>query len=184
MSETTTVAQALRVHYAANGLPPDGGRSASHWTLKLGLLRVRLNNFEWRRRALNHHDVHHVLTGYACTPAGEFEMAAWEFAAGRFPNLFSTMFCLPLVGFGALTIPCRSFAAFVRGRRSRTLYATPLTPDLLSLSVAELRDRLLPTAAASAGLGDLVGYLALTAGSWTAVAVPLLLLWFLFVNGV
>ncbi len=30
------------------------------------------------KRALIAHDVHHVLTGYATTLKGEFELAAWE----------------------------------------------------------------------------------------------------------
>lgn len=182
MNETATVGHALRLHYAASGLSTDGGRSAEQWTLKLGPMALRLDNFEWRQRALAHHDVHHLLTGYACTPAGELEMAAWEFAAGRFPNPFSTLFCLPLVGFGAIAIPRRSFAAFVRGRRSRTLYAMPLTQEVLCLSVHELRQRLLPRAAPAATPGDLVRYFTLSVASWILVAAPLAGLWLLFLN--
>jgi hypothetical protein len=171
-----TVDDALRLHYAASGLPPDGGRAARQWTLKLGPLRLHLGNFAWRRQALPRHDVHHLVTGYACTPAGEFEMAAWEFAAGRFPDPFATLFCLPLVGIGAIATPRRSFAAFVRGRRSRTLYAAPLTPDLLRLSVRQLRDRLLPHNEPTATADDLVRYLALATLSCGLATAPVLFL--------
>ena len=166
-----TVGEALRAHYAAAGLPPDGGRSASAWAVKLGPVAFPFRNWEWRRRALRHHDVHHLLTGYPCTPAGEFEMAAWEFAAGRFPSAWSTLFCLPLVGLGALITPRRSFAAFVRGRRSRTLYAAPLTRELLETRLCDLRARTLPHDVPAATIGDLARYLALAAVSLAPLAL-------------
>lgn len=39
----------------------------------------RLTTSGWRKKAVPYHDLHHVLTGYPFSPAGEFEMAAWEF---------------------------------------------------------------------------------------------------------
>jgi hypothetical protein len=100
-------------------------------------------------------------------------MAAWEFAAGRFPNLFSTLFCLPLVGLGALTTPRRSLAAFVRGRGSVTLYGLPLTGDLMALPVADLRRRVLPGSQPAATFRDVVAYAALAALSIVLMAAPL-----------
>lgn len=171
----------MRLHYAKGDFPIDGGCAAERWTLfKLGSLAFRLGNFQWRKRALPFHDLHHVLTNYPCTVTGEFQMAAWEFAAGRFPSTLSTLFCLPLIGAGAVATPTRSFAAFVRGRRSSTLYATPLTPDLLGSSVEELRRRLLPHKQPTATIGDLVGYFGLASLSLAFVAAPLLMLWILF----
>lgn len=173
MSDRVTVAQALRLLYASNGLPADGGHSAARWALGLGPLNLRLANFEWRRQALQRHDVHHVLTGYACSPTGEMEIATWEFAGGPFPSLMSMIFCLPLVGIGAVIIPRRSFAAFVRGRRSRTLYATPLTAETMELQVRTLRSRLLPVARPSATLRDVGEYLVLVALSLPLVITPI-----------
>jgi hypothetical protein len=167
-----TVAEALQLHYASNGLPTDGGRSAGQWALEYGPLALRLANFEWRQRALQYHDIHHVLTGYACTPTGEMEIAAWEFAAGRFPSVLSTLFCLPLVGIGAFVIPRRSFAAFARGRRSKTLYGTPLDTGLMSLDVHALRDRVLPTERRRPTARDVVAYLALSGTSLALVIAP------------
>lgn len=168
-----TLGEALRAHYAASGLPPDGGRSARAWAIRLGPVALPLPNWQWRRRALRHHDVHHLLTGYACTPAGEFEMAAWEFAAGRFPSAWATAFCLPLVGLGALATPRRSFAAFVRGRHSRTLYAEPLTREFLETSLADLRARTVADNPAATA-GDLARYLALVALSLAPLLALLL----------
>jgi ubiquinone biosynthesis protein Coq4 len=64
-----------------------------------------LPNFKWRRRALPIHDLHHVIAGYEFSSYGEFEMSAWEFAAG--PHVLSTLFCLPLVSMGAVVIRAR-----------------------------------------------------------------------------
>ena len=108
--------EAVAQFYTRHGLPVDGGVSAKRWS-PVGCrdLKVYLPNFEWRRRALPLHDIHHVLTGYPFRPTGEFEMAAWEFAAGRYPNPLSTLFCLPLVSMGGL---CRTQAQLL-GLRAR-----------------------------------------------------------------
>lgn len=118
-----TMGQALARHYAANGLPPDGGRTGTAWTIRAGGREITLRNFAWRREALQLHAIHHLLTGYACTLTGELEMAAWEFAAGRFRHPTATLFCLPLIGLGFAGTPQRSYAAFLRGRSSQSLYA-------------------------------------------------------------
>jgi hypothetical protein len=135
----STAGQALAAFYVRQGLPADGGSRARSWRIAWGPLAIPLPNFRWRSHAIPLHDLHHVLTGYPCTPAGEFEMAAWEFAAGRFPHAGATAFCLPLVGFGALLSPRRTFAAFVRGRHSRTLYAEGLSGALLDTPLDRLR---------------------------------------------
>lgn len=178
-----TVAEAMRLHYVRSGVSGDEGREEAEWTLtKLGSAELRLTNFQWRKRALPLHDLHHVLTGYPCTMAGELQIAAWEFSAGRFPDFIATLFCLPLIGIGAITIPIRSFTAFVRGRQSKTLYAMLLTQDFLALSVQELRGRLLPQVQPIAKIGDLVRYLVLVSLSLALIAVPILILSVLFLN--
>jgi hypothetical protein len=175
---------ALRRHYAASGLPQDGGHSATHWALvQVGFLVIPLGNFRWRRNALRCHDIHHLLTGYPCTLAGELQFAAWEFAAGRFAHALSTLYCMrPLLGVGALVMPARSFAAFVRGRRSRTLYATPISGALLAASVGALRQRFLPRTPPVATMRDVAAYAGLALVSLTLIALPLALLALLFFN--
>jgi hypothetical protein len=176
MTDSETVEEALQRHYSSHGMPVDGGRSAEKWTLRLGPLILRLRNVHWRQRALERHDVHHVLTGYECTPTGEMQIATWEFAAGPFPSLRSTVFCLPLVGMGALIVPRRSLTAFVRGRRSRTLYAMPLSTDFRSMAVGVLRRQFLPEAHPSMTLADLVLYMSLVVSSLALLVAPIAIL--------
>lgn len=170
------VSEALAHFHARQGLPADGGRSAARWRITLGTLSLPMPNFAWRRRALPLHDLHHVLTGYPCTPVGEFEMAAWEFAAGRFPHPCATAFCLPLVGLGAVIAPRRTFAAFVRGRSSSTLYARGcLGEAILNSDLARLKAALLPAGERPPTARDVFGFAALAALSLSWTAVPVLL---------
>jgi hypothetical protein len=116
-----TVREALAAFWHANGLPADESGHAS-WTCRLGPITLRLPNFRWRRDAILAHDLHHVLTGYPCTLGGECQMAAWEFGAGRMPHWGAALFCLPLVVLGLVCAPRRMLAAFLNGRRSRSLH--------------------------------------------------------------
>lgn len=174
-AESRSVEEALAAFYQRQGLPADGGTSASGWRIALSRAWVPVPNFSWRKKALPLHDLHHVVTGYACSPIGEFEMAAWEFAAGRYPHAGATAFCLPLVGIGAIIAPRRTLAAFVRGRASRTLYPRPLTPALLRTGIRELKRSLVPDTEPRAGAGDLVAFAALAAASLTWTMAPIAL---------
>ena len=82
----TTAAEALAAYYAANGIEADPARTAT-WICKIGPASVEFPNWKWRRDAITRHDLHHILTGYSCTMTGEMQMAAWEFAAGRYRQL-------------------------------------------------------------------------------------------------
>ena len=182
-SSGLSVTEALRRHYASSSLSTDGGCANEHWALlRVGCIEVRVKNFAWRRRALLRHDLHHLVTGYPCTAEGEFQIATWEFAAGRFPSVVSTLFCLPLVGLGAVTIPMRSFRAYVLGRRSKTLYAIHSTDELLDSFVAELRLRCLPSIQPRATVFDIITYFGLVTMSTSLIALPILVLLVLYLN--
>ena len=187
MTSDPTLREALALHYRANGLPPDGGRLGATWTIRFGGRALRLSNFGWRREALPLHDAHHLLTGYPCTLAGELEMAAWEFSAGRFRHIGATLFCLPLIGAGFLVLPQRAYAAFVRGRLSRSLYAAGAPAAIMETRIAVLRAMLsassmsaspvsastIPTSTASASrLRDRAVYAGWVAMSLAWMAVP------------
>ena len=161
---------------AINDIAADDDRGKAYWYLGRGLLHIRVPNFGWRKRAIVRHDLHHLLTGYPCTPTGEMEMAAWEFAAGRFPHPGATAFCLPLVGMGAVLSPRRTFAAFVRGRRGTSLYATPLSDEVLASRIVDLRQRFAPTLPTQATTRDWLTYLALLGLSFSLILAPLLIL--------
>jgi len=138
MTGGTTVREALAAFRRENGLRHDeAGRRL--WLLEIGGWTWPLPNFAWRRRAIDAHDVHHLLTGYPCTAAGEFEIAAWEWGAGRYPHWGATFLCFPFVLFGLATIPARTVRAFRQGRRSRSLYAAEILPGLLDMDIASAR---------------------------------------------
>lgn len=144
---------------------------AERWLVEFGRLRVRVADFAWRRRALECHDLHHALTGYALSPTGEMEIAAWEFAAGPYPSPWTYLMCLPLVGAGSLLIPRRTFAAYVFGRHCRTLYAAPR-----ALSESEIRAWVLPAAPPETRFGDVARYIPLVLLGITVLLSPLVLL--------
>lgn len=144
------------------------------WYLGEGVLHIKLPNFAWRRAAIARHDLHHLLTGFPFTPAGEMQMAAWEFAAGRFPHPGATAFCLPLVGLGAVLLPRRTLAAFLRGRRGKSLYGAALSNDVLELPIAELRARFAPETPAQMTIRDVSAYLRLVGLSFALMLAPIL----------
>lgn len=118
---SATVGDALRAFRIENGLCLNE-REARLWIVRADLVVFPLPNFAWRRRAIDAHDVHHILTGYPCTCEGEVLVAAWEWGAGRFPHWGATLFCLPIVIAGLLFMPGPTLAAWRRGRLSRSLY--------------------------------------------------------------
>ena len=167
MQEETTLGEALAEFRRANGIPRDEARS---WTCRLGPLTLRLPNFRWRRRAILRHDLHHLLTGYPCTLRGECQVAAWEFAAGRFPHPAATLFCLPLVAAGVLWSPRAMWSAFTAGRRSRSLYARDDTDTLLATPLGSVQ-----TAARSEpSIADAFAFALLVAQALLLVAAPVL----------
>lgn len=140
MSEQT-VAAALAAFRSENGLCQDEHR-ARWWIVRVGGFAFPLPNFAWRRRAIDAHDVHHMLTGYPCTVAGELAIAAWEFGAGRYRHWGASLFCGPLVLAGLLWAPQDIVAAFRRGRRQRSLYADGFIERLAAMPLAEARKRI------------------------------------------
>jgi hypothetical protein len=139
-----TVREALSAFRRAQGLREDE-RVRKLWLMEAGDCILALPNFGWRRRAIDAHDVHHLLTGYPCTVAGELSIAAWEFGAGRYPHWGATLFCGPLVLAGFVWRPRETLAALRRGRRSRSLYGDDILPRLLDLPLDEARALVAPT---------------------------------------
>ena len=105
--------------------------TAPRWTCKIGPLVLTLPNFAWRQRAIDAHDRHHLITGYPLTLAGEIQLAAWEWGAGRYPDWRATLFCSPLIAAGAVAMPRRTWRAYRRGRGTQSRYVRP-EPDTSS----------------------------------------------------
>lgn len=156
---------ARRLYFEANGFGDDGGYGARWVDFKLGKVPFPIPNSPSRVRAVRFHDLHHVLTGYDTNTIGEFEISAWEIAAGC--KGFAAAWALNLSGLfaGAWVAPRRTFRAFVRGRRGRTLYGEPFEP-LLEMTVQEARAKYLgPGAGSARGIADVASFaLALAAG--------------------
>jgi hypothetical protein len=134
-----TVGVALAAFRAKNGLCQNE-RQAQRWLLKIGFFLLPLPNFSWRKRAIDAHDTHHMLTGYPCTVAGELQIAAWEFGAGRYPHWGATLFCVPMVVVGLMLSPGDVWSAFQRGQRERSLYSGAILDRLLSCPLSEARE--------------------------------------------
>jgi hypothetical protein len=138
-----SVGEALRAFRSANGLCQHE-REARFWIVRADLVFLPLPNFAWRRRAIDAHDVHHMLTGYPCTVEGELLIAAWEWGAGRYPHWGATLFCGPLVLAGLVYMPRRIAAAWRRGRRSRSLYRNADLNRLADLPLAAAKALVTP----------------------------------------
>jgi hypothetical protein len=126
---------------AANGI--DGAYdSTPTWPFRIGRIKIEVPNFSWRRAAIHRHDIHHLITGYPFTMGGEYQVATWEFAAGRYPHPGASLLLLPLVAIGAIWSPRAIWRAFVRGRRSTSLFRpefrslNPDTPLPASIAMA------------------------------------------------
>jgi hypothetical protein len=145
--QTPTRYPSVAAALEAMGLSRDPFRDAEEqgqwWTFGVFGFAIPCYNFAWRRQALPVHDLHHVVTGYPVSMPGEFQVAAWEFAAGRFPSLFSNLFCLPLIGLGLVHSPAKVFGAFQHGLFCRSLYGQnpwlSLNGRLETMTVAELK---------------------------------------------
>jgi hypothetical protein len=116
------MASARARYFEHNGFGKHGGYDEPWVSFALGPVPVRIPNTRERVRAVRYHDLHHIVTGYDTTPIGEFEISAWEIAAGC--RGFGAAWLLNLAGIagGLLRAPRRTFRAFVRGRHSHTLY--------------------------------------------------------------
>jgi hypothetical protein len=137
------VADARQRYYDANGFGSDGGDSEKWVKLKLfGVIPFGFPNSDARRKAVRLHDLHHVATGYHTTWTGEAEIGGWEVGAGCGRYWVAWVLNLAAMGYGMFLAPRRVIAAYRRGRRSKSLYHLGWTDDLLTLSVAQLRERL------------------------------------------
>lgn len=183
ISPDMTLREARDLFYKTHDFPEDGGVTKDKWSpIACRDLKVYLPNFEWRKKAIPYHDLHHILAEYHFCPTGEFQVAAWEFAAGKYPNIFTTLFCIPLVSMGALLIPTKQFRAFTRGRRSRTLYENQSYEELLNKTVGEVRNKILPKENYNANFGDYFNYIKLVFLSASVIITPFLLILFIYLR--
>src|SRR5215213_2728485 len=114
------VVRAARAEYFAHsGFSSDGGYGDRWVQLKAGGVTVfAFPNTAARVRSVRLHDLHHVLTEYDTTWAGEAEIGAWELASGCGRHYPAWVLNSGAVLIGVFLWPRRVLAAFRRGRRS------------------------------------------------------------------
>ncbi|MCA9612514.1 MAG: hypothetical protein H6721_06635 [Sandaracinus sp.] len=164
-------------YFRENGFGEDGGYGAAWVDFKLGPIPMPFPNTPGRVRAVRYHDLHHVLTGYATDTRSEFEISAYEVGVGC--GSFYTAWAINLSGMtaGLLSVPRRTYRAFVRGRHSRSLYLEPFEP-LLEERVGEAR-RARVAESPDATFGDVLAFaVASVVGAavslvFTALTLPL-----------
>jgi hypothetical protein len=121
VSDDQTVHEALTRLRRESGQPLDPSEAIT-WSFKAGPFVFALPNFSWRARAIDRHDLHHVLIDQPFTLKGECQVATWEFAAGAYPDIRPKLFCLPLVAAGFAVSPQQTWRTFKAGRRQQSLY--------------------------------------------------------------
>jgi hypothetical protein len=167
-ADSLSVGEARELYFRLNGL--SAATYTDSWVkLKLGAVPIAFPNTAARKAAVKLHDLHHVATEYATTWIGEAEIGAWEIGAGCGRYWAAWMLNLSAFAIGIVIAPRRVFRAFVRGRRSRSLYQRAFGDDLLALRVGELRAQLeLAPAALDARAGDVVAFVG---WKWASFAV-------------
>lgn len=133
------VREARAAYFEANSFGPNGGYDDAWVEFTLGPLTLPIPNTQARIAAVKVHDLHHLVTGYPTIAVGEFEIAAWEIAAGCGRFVAAWVINLAGIAVGTLFWPRRLFRAFVRGRRSTSLYGRDLEP-MLDGTVGQLGD--------------------------------------------
>ena len=167
-----TLRAARAVYFERNGLPPDGGYSERWVKLTRNRIPLHFLNTPPRKRAVPYHDLHHILTGYDTSFTGEGEISAWELAAGTSPHWMALLLDLVGMALGLLIAPRRTLRAFVRGRRSRSLYREALSEELLSTSIGAMRTRLgIPETEHSATHIDVLWFVGFSAAGLTALSL-------------
>ena len=164
-----TMRAARDLYFEVNGFGADGGYADAWVDFKLGPVPLPFPNTAGRIAAVKFHDLHHVLTGYETNATGEFEISAWELGAGC--GAFPAAWVINHGGLasGLVAAPRKVFAAYVRGRRSRSLYGEPFEP-LLDQKVGEMRRRFVRANGAGATVRDAAAF-ALTAATGIVVGL-------------
>ena len=114
----------LPAFYRKYQLGDDGGQSRAYVKVELTKkISLYFPNFDARRKAIFKHDVHHMVTGYTSTFKGETEIGAWEIGSGCRQYWAAFILDIAAITPGMLINAAGIYKAFVRGRRTKNLYA-------------------------------------------------------------
>ncbi len=140
-SADLTLRQAREQYFAINGFG-QGGYEDNWVKVEYGPLRLYFPNTKSRVKAVRYHDLHHVLTGYETSLAGECEIGSWEVATGCAGYFAAWFLNLSVFAVGLFINPKGVHSAFLRGRQSSNLYRVPFDEELLSAKVGDVRRQL------------------------------------------
>ena len=175
MDDTQTLGAARAAYYESNHFGADGGDALEWVPIKVLGLTLKIPNSDGRRRAVRIHALHHVVTGYDTTLAGESEIGAWELASGCLRWPAATILTLFALGVGLVIAPGRLIKAWARGRHTQNLYGENGVEHLLPRRVTEIRTTLgLAGTAPRARLRDALAVFALGLPMLAVMAAPLL----------
>lgn len=121
----------------------DGGYDEVWINVKVWRLPIWLPNTQGRVAAVKLHDLHHVLTEYPTTWAGEAEIAAWELGSGGLHHYFAGWWLdLMNVAQGLVVNPRGVYRGFMRGRATSNLFDRSFSEEMLESLVGEYRHKL------------------------------------------
>ncbi len=140
-ADVLTVREARQKYFEENGFG-DGGYGERWVKLMVGPVPLFFPNSAARVAAVRLHDVHHVVTGYETTWAGEAEIGGWEIASGCGRFAAAWILNLQALLIGVLIAPAAVLRGFAWGRKTKNLYHGDFDEGVLDLRVGELRNRL------------------------------------------
>lgn len=139
----TTLRDARAIYFRQNGFGEDGGYAERWIKVKVWRIPIWLPNTAGRVEAVKLHDLHHVLTEYPTTWAGEAEISAWEVGSGGLRRFWAGWWLdLMNVAQGLIVNPRGVYHGFMRGRSTSNLFAAEFNDELLEARVGEYRGRL------------------------------------------
>jgi len=135
----------LPAFYRKYQLGDDGGQSRAYVKVELTKkISLYFPNFDARRKAIFKHDVHHMVTGYTSTFKGETEIGAWEIGSGCRQYWAAFILDIAAITPGMLINAAGVYKAFVRGRRTKNLYADLFTDEqVMDMPITQIKKNLL-----------------------------------------
>jgi hypothetical protein len=141
VDENASIGLLLQGQRAESGIAPNGGTDDRWVVVRLGRVPMPFPNTRARRRALDLHDVNHLLAGFHTDNVGEGEISAWELGSGGCGR-YLTAWVLDLAGLLLILVwPQRISRAFRLGRLTKNVYGFDI--EVVSgMKLGELRRNL------------------------------------------
>lgn len=143
MSEKTAF-EALQDFYKETGLEPYFQNRSILVKVRIGRFYILFPNFSLLKN-IYLHDLNHLITPYKPNWKGEFELSAWELAAGGWKTYWIAWYlCLTGTGIGIFIYPRAMWKAYKTGiGQTNTCKVVHTKNDLHSISFDELKTKVL-----------------------------------------